>query len=85
MPLLLISKMLDKLKQAKFFTKINLNRTYYQIRINPSNIPNTVFNCQLRYYEFIVMTFKLTNAPVIFQHLINHMFKSHNNTFLVTI
>jgi Reverse transcriptase (RNA-dependent DNA polymerase) len=29
------------------------------------------------------MIFGLTNAPVIFQHLMNHMFELHNNTFLV--
>jgi hypothetical protein len=29
------------------------------------------------------MIFILTNTPAIFQYLINHMFKPHNNTFLV--
>jgi Reverse transcriptase (RNA-dependent DNA polymerase) len=29
------------------------------------------------------MTFGLTNTPIIFQHLMNHVFESHNNIFLV--
>jgi Reverse transcriptase (RNA-dependent DNA polymerase) len=78
-----LSEMLDKLKQTKFFTKIDLNRAYHQIRINSNNICKTAFNYQLGYYEFIVMIFSLTNTPATFQHLMNHVFKLHNNTFLV--
>jgi Reverse transcriptase (RNA-dependent DNA polymerase) len=81
--LFLISKMLDKLKRAKFFTKIDLDGVYHQIRINPNDIPKTAFNCQLGHYEFIVMTFGLTNTSVTFQHLMNYVFEPHNNTFLV--
>jgi Reverse transcriptase (RNA-dependent DNA polymerase) len=81
--LFLISKMLDKLKRAKFFTKINLDRVYHQIRINSHNILKTVFNCQLGHYKFMVMTFGLINAPTTFQHLINHVFEPYNNIFLV--
>jgi hypothetical protein len=42
-----------------------------------------VFNCQLDHYEFMVMTFGLTNIPTTFQHFTSHVFKSYNNTFLV--
>jgi hypothetical protein len=70
--------MLNKLKRAKFFTKIDLDKAYHQIRINFNNIPKMVFNCQLSHYKFIVMT----NTPTTFQHFINHVF-THNNTFLV--
>jgi Reverse transcriptase (RNA-dependent DNA polymerase) len=78
-----ISKMLNKLKYAKYFTKIKLNSTYHQIRINSEDILKTGFYCQLGHYELIVMTFGLTNVLATFQYLINHVFKLHNNTFLV--
>jgi hypothetical protein len=44
-PLPLISEMLDKLKKAKYFTKINLDEAYHQIRISLEDIPKTGFNC----------------------------------------
>jgi hypothetical protein len=39
--LFLISEMFNKLKTAKFFTKIDLDEAYHQIRINSNNIPKT--------------------------------------------
>jgi Reverse transcriptase (RNA-dependent DNA polymerase) len=80
---LISEMMLDKFKHAKYFTKINLDGTYHQIRIKLEDISKTGFNCQLGHYKLIVMTFGLTNVPVTFQHLMNHAFKPHNNTFIV--
>jgi hypothetical protein len=48
---ILISEMLNKLKRAKFFTKIDLNKAYHQIRINSNDISKMAFNCQLGHYE----------------------------------
>jgi Reverse transcriptase (RNA-dependent DNA polymerase) len=75
--------MLNELKRVKFFTKIDLDGAYHQIRINSNDISKTVFNCQLSHYKFMVMTFGLTNALTTFQHLMNHVFEPHNNIFLV--
>jgi hypothetical protein len=61
----LISEMLDKLKHAKYITKINLDRIYHQIQIKLEDIP-TGFNYQLRHYELIVMIFGLTNTSTMF-------------------
>jgi hypothetical protein len=73
-PLPLISELLDKLQNAKYFTKIDLDGTYYQIHLSPVDIPKTAFNCQLGHFEMLVMTFGFTNAPATFQHLMNHIF-----------
>jgi Reverse transcriptase (RNA-dependent DNA polymerase) len=82
-PLPLISEMLDKLKKTKYFTKIDLDGAYHQIHISLEDIPKTDFNCQLGHYKLLVMMFGLTNTPATFQHLMNHVFELHTNTFLV--
>jgi hypothetical protein len=82
-PLPLIAELINKLKNAKFFTKIDLDSAYHQIRLNPDDVPKTRFNCQLDHFEMLVMTFRFTNAPTSFQHLMNHVFNPHQNNFFV--
>lgn len=82
-PLPLIAELIDKLRNSKFFTKIDLDGAYHQIRLNPEDILKSGFNCQLGHFEMLVMTFGFTNAPATFQHLMNHVFNPHQNNFLV--
>lgn len=82
-PLPRIDELLDRLRNARFFTKIDLDGAYHQIRVEPADIPKTGFNCQFGHYEFLVMTFGLTNAPATFQHLMNHILQPQFNEFLV--
>jgi hypothetical protein len=65
-PLPLITELIDKLKNAKFFTKINLDGAYHQICLNPDDVSKTGFNCQLDHFKILVMTFRFTNAPAIY-------------------
>jgi hypothetical protein len=82
-PLLLINTIIDKLKKAQYFTKIDLDGAYHQIRVKPKNIPKTVFNCELGYYEFTVMTFGFSNAPATFQQIMNEIFHTEENSFII--
>ena len=82
-PLPLIASMIDKLKQAQYFTKIDLDGAYHQVRVKESDIPKTGFNCELGHFEFKVMTFGFTNAPATFQRLMNEIFETSEHTFVV--
>jgi hypothetical protein len=73
--LLLISGLLDQFGQAKIYTKINLWGAYNLVRIKGGDEWKTAFRTRYGYFEYNVMPFGLTNAPVIFQHLMNDIFR----------
>jgi hypothetical protein len=82
-PLPRIDVLFDQLVGAKVFSKIDLRSGYHQIKIRASDIPKTTFSTRYRLYEYMVMSFGLTNAPAYFMYLMNSVFMLELEKFVV--
>jgi hypothetical protein len=82
-PLPRIEDLFDQMRGARVFSKIDLRSGYHQMKIRPSDIPKMAFSTRYGLYEFMIMSFGLTNAPVYFMNLMNKVFMEYLDRFVV--
>ncbi len=74
-PLPLISELMDKLRGAKYFSKLDVWWGYNNVRIKSGNEWKAAFRTNRGLFEPMVMFFGLTNSPATFQWMMNNIFK----------
>jgi hypothetical protein len=82
-PLPHIDILFDQLAGARVFFKVDLHSGYHQIKIRPEDVPKTVFSTRYGLYEYLVMSFGLTNAHAYFMYLINFVFMLELDKFVM--
>jgi hypothetical protein len=82
-PLPRIDVLFDQLAGTNIFSKIDLRSGYHQIKIRPCDIPKTTFSTRYGLYEYLIMSFGLTNAPTYVMYLMNSVFMPKLDKFVM--
>jgi len=82
-PLSRIDDLFDQLKGATMFSKIELRSRYHQVCIKEEDIYKTTFCTSNGNYEFVVISFGLTNALATFMCLMNNVLHPYLDKFVI--
>ena len=78
-----IDEIFDKLHGSRVYSKIDLRSGYHRLRVRENDVSKTAFRTRYDHYEFLVMPFRLTNALAMLMDLMNRVFSSYLNKFVI--
>ena len=80
----LIGELQDRLRTVQWFMSLDIEETYYWVRMKEDKEWKTAFQTRYEHYEYTVMPFGLKNAPTTFQQLINNTVREYLDKFVIT-
>jgi len=75
-PLPLISELVSQLREARYFTKLDVHWGFNNVRIKPGDEWKAAFQTNRGLFELLVMFFGMTNSPATFQTMMNDIFRN---------
>ena len=82
-PLPRIDDLFDQLHGSRVYSKIDLRLGYHQLRVRKNDVSKAAFRTRYGHYEFLVMSFGLTNSPAAFMDLMNMVFSPYLDKFVI--
>ena len=82
-PLPMVDDLFDQLQGPSYFLKIDLKSGYHQLRVRGENIPKTTFHTRYDHFELLVMSSFHLSAPKTFMNLMDRVFRSYLNLFVI--
>ena len=64
-----VEEVIEGIGKARFISKLDLSKGFYQVRLTDGAMPKTAFTCHKGAYQFTRMPFGVKNAPACFQSL----------------
>jgi len=74
-PLPRIDDLMDQLNETTVFSKIDMRSGYHQILVKVEDVQKIAFRSRYGHYEYVVMPFRVTNAPALFMDYMNRIFR----------
>lgn len=82
-PLPRIDDLFDQLSGARVFSQMDLATGFHRLRVAKDSVSVIAFRTQSGFYEWLVMSFELTNGPAYFVTLMNRVFRNQLNKFVL--
>ena len=72
-----VEEVLEGVGQARFISKLDLSKGYYQVQLTEEAISKTAFTSHRGTFEFTRVPFGVKNAPACFQELMQRVLADH--------
>ncbi|XP_069145670.1 uncharacterized protein [Solanum lycopersicum] len=82
-PIPRIDDLFDQLQGSSVSSKIDLRSGNHQLKVRAEDITKTAFRTRYGHYEFLVMSFGLTNDLAAFMDLMNGVFRPYLDSFVI--
>ena len=84
-PLPLITELVNNMESKQVFTKMDLWWDYNNVRVKEGDEWKAAFTTHMGLFEHVVMFFRITNSPAIFQAMMNKILRDMINERKVTV
>lgn len=82
-PITCTDEMFDRLRKVSYYSKLDLQTGFHQIRIAPEDAKNTAFKTEYGHYKFFSTPIEVTNAPATFQSPMKSIFNDVIDNYFV--
>jgi len=82
-PLSKIDDLMDQLHESTLFSKINLRYRYHQMLVKAEYVQKTTFRSRFGIYEYVEISFAMTNTPSLFKDFMNRIFHIFSHKFVI--